>query len=48
MEESSDSFLGVFKHCSLCNPVVYSGHGQSLSLTMFCIVCDCPCYKFGL
>ena len=38
MEESPDNFLGAFKHCTLCNPVVYGGHGQSLSLTMFCIV----------
>ena len=48
MAESSDGFLGVFKHCTLCNPVVYGGHGQSLLLTMFCIVCDQPCYKYRL
>ena len=48
MAESSDGFLGAFKHCTLCNPVVYGGHGQSLLLTMFCIVhvCDSPCCKY--
>ena len=39
MEESSDGFLGEFKHCPRCNPVVYGGHGQSLLLTVFCIMC---------
>ena len=39
MEESSDGFLGTFKHCTPCNPVFYGGHGLSLLLTMFCIVC---------
>ena len=39
MAEASDGFLGEFKHCTWCNPVVYGGHGQSLFLTVFCIVC---------
>ena len=37
MEESSNSFLGTFEHCTLCNSVVYGRHG--LLLTMFYIVC---------
>ena len=48
MAESSDGFLGALKHCTLCTPVVYGGQGQSLLLTMFCIVCDQPCYKYTL
>ena len=28
MAESSDGFLGAFKHCTLCDPVVYGGHGH--------------------
>ena len=48
MVESSDDFLGEFNHCTLCNPVVYGGHGQSLYWQCF-VLCVCVTnYKYRL